>query len=292
MSTEGIMKRALVILLFIITVVTLVTGKVHWEQKIKMAKADDRMNHSVPSEVKKEEEVVAEAPVQKVEPVTQPVSQTTSPGKSKEEITKYTKNLPKNLQDKLLKAVEEGQTIQMAILGSASTSAAEGAWPNLLKKQLTATYGEPLLNVSIKEIYRKTSTAVVQERLYQDMLNAKVDILLIEPFLLHDNGRLFMPKRLENLTTILNDFKKANPEMTVMIQPSNPIFNAHYYVKEERELEAFATKNNYIYLNHWEAWPDNKSKDLKQYLTDRSLPNQKGNELWANYLTKYFINEE
>ncbi|SFB19854.1 MULTISPECIES: hypothetical protein [unclassified Bacillus (in: firmicutes)] len=286
------MKRALVILLFIITVVTLVTGKVHWEQKIKMAKADDRMNHSLPSEVEKEKEVVAEAPAQKVEPVTQPVAQTTIPGESKEEIIKYTKNLPKNLQEKFLTAAEQGQSLQMAILGSASTSAADGAWPTLLKKQLTDTYGESLLHVSIKEIYRKTSADVVKERLYQDMLNTKVDILLIEPFLLHDNGRLFMPKRLENLTTILNDFKKANPEIVIMIQPSNPIYLAHYYVKEEQQLEEYAKNNQYIYLNHWEVWPDGKSKDLKQYLTDKSLPNQKGNELWADYLTKYFVHKE
>jgi hypothetical protein len=56
-----------------------------------------------------------------------------------------------------------------------------------------------------------------------------------------------------------------------------------YYLQEEKDLEGYAKENGYIYLNHWDAWPDSSREDLKNYLTDENLPNAKGNKVWAQY---------
>ena len=56
------------------------------------------------------------------------------------------------------------------------------------------------------------------------------------------------------------------------------------------ELQQFAEDNDIPYLNHWEAWPDQDSEEIKEYITeDSSQPSVKGHEVWAEYMIDYFI---
>lgn len=197
--------------------------------------------------------------------------------------------LPKDIQNKFREKVGKVQPVNLAILGSASTSKEEKAWPNLLERKLVDTYGPSVIKVTTEEIVNKTSIQVISEKLLDELAASKPDILLIEPFLLYDNAKLPMDDRLENLSTIIQQFKSFNPAVTVMIQPSNPIYQAYYYPKEENELEEFSLSHGYTYLDHWKAWPSGESNKLLSYLTDEGLPNDKGNEVWARYLVDYFI---
>lgn len=71
-----------------------------------------------------------------------------------------------------------------------------------------------------------------------------------------------MEDRLKNLSTIIKQFKSTNSGVTVMIQPSNPIYQAYYYPKEESDLEEYALAPGYSYRVHWKAWPNGGSDSL------------------------------
>ncbi len=272
------MKKFLLIVLAIMTISTIIGGKYHWNQKVNAVQA----NVSGTGE-KSDESSVAE-------------SNSIENGKletegDKERLVKLDKVnlLPKELQPVFQKAIDERRPVHLMITGSSSTSHKNGAWPSLLERKLLDTYGDSLLHVTIKEIGDKTSKQVVKENIFKESVNKKPDILLLEPFLLFDNGEINMSERLNNISTIIKSFKKANPDLVILIQPANPIYGATYYPNEENDLELYAIEHNYIYLDHWNAWPDYSKKEVKDFLTEENVPNDKGNETWAEYLTEYFV---
>ena len=279
------MRGLFIFFLLITTVSTLVAGKLHWDEKIGRVQAQ-----------------VAEESVEKdQEESTEPdkvVSESVSAEKKAEKAVvidetglSHTKNLPEKVQLEFKEAIAGGQPVKLLILGSIATSERDGAWPSLMEKQLNEAYGE-FLQVNTKEITGKTSQEIIKEKLVDSLVKTKPDILLIEPFLLQDNGKVDMSKRLENLTGIIDLFKSGTPDITIIIQPANPIVDAHYYVKEEYDLERYAKRNQYIYLNHWDGWPKQDSAELGDYLTEDNLPNEKGNKVWAEYLVNYFVAKE
>ncbi|MDR4890038.1 hypothetical protein RGU12_21300 [Fredinandcohnia sp. QZ13] len=129
--------------------------------------------------------------------------------------------------------------MNLVIAGSNATTEDPKGWPTLLKEELQSAYGENILNVAIKEIADTSSKEVVEEELYQEIINLSPDVLLLEPFILHDNGELIkIADRLANLTTIIEAIKKELPEVSVLLQPANPIHNAKHYPIEVNGLKA------------------------------------------------------
>ncbi|MCC3356904.1 SGNH/GDSL hydrolase family protein [Bacillus sp. REN16] len=266
------MKKVLVIIVILLSVAIVVAGKLHWNNKIQATVNTVHVEKTEKADVKTVAEENQENKVQKVEA--------------------YSKNLSEEIQTKLIKAVQDGVPVNLVIAGSSATPEDPLGWPSLLKKDLEDTYGEDVLNVTIKEIADKLSTEVVQEELYQEIISLSPDILLLEPFILTDNGKVTINNRLVNLTTIIDAIKVELPEVTVLLQPANPLHNAKHYPKEVGELEKYANNNDYIYLNHWEAWPDYQTDEIKEYLLTNGSPNEKGQRLWADYLSNYFISED
>ncbi|WP_226676547.1 SGNH/GDSL hydrolase family protein [Rossellomorea aquimaris] len=264
--------RALTIGLMIVTLFMLISGKLYWNDRIERVQAKGQFEQAT------NEEVVSRTDSEK------------TPDKKKADVITLDKInfLPKALQPKFREKVQNGQAVTLAVVGSASTSNQEGAWPNLLEEELMDTYGKSVIKVATKGISNKTSTQVINEKLLTEFAASKPDVLLIEPFLLYDNSKLSMDDRLRNLSTIIHQFKSLNSDITVMIQPSNPVYQAYYYPKEESELEEYALTHGYIYLDHWKAWPNGESNELLSYLTSDGLPNEKGNIVWARFLIEYF----
>ncbi|MFD1780023.1 SGNH/GDSL hydrolase family protein [Fredinandcohnia salidurans] len=265
------MKKILVFIVIVLSVAIVVTGKLHWNDKIQAT--------AKTAQVKKAEKVEVKTAAEEGQE------------NRAKEVTAYSKNLPKEIQTKLISAVESGKPLNLVIAGSSATPEDPTGWPTLLKNELELTYGESVFNVAIKEIADKSSTEFVQEELYQEIINLSPDVLLLEPFILHDNGELIkMADRLANLTTIIEAIKKELPEVIVLLQPAYPIHNAKHYPIEVNELKSYAEESNIIYLNHWEAWPDYQSDEITEYLIDGE-PNEDGHKLWADYLSNYFISK-
>lgn len=263
----------------ILALASIIAGKVHWDNKIeattknivKAEKTDLKSEGANPkeeaSEINNEHEI------------------------NKEEVMKYTKNLPDEIVAKIENAIATKEPIHLAIMGSASTPAGPNGWPSMLKEELLHTYGEEIFKVTIKEIANKNSNDVVAENLYKDVIESNPDILLFEPFILYDNGLVELQNRFENITTIVNAFKAELPNITILLQPSNPLHGATFYPKEVEGLQTFAENNGYIYLNHWTAWPDHQSPEMVNYLNN-GMPNELGHQVWADYLKNYFISED
>ncbi|MFS0821561.1 SGNH/GDSL hydrolase family protein [Bacillus sp. 1P02SD] len=267
------MKKILVIVVVILSFAVIIVGKMHWNNKIEASARTAQ----------------AEKPDVQIKNATEEYQEDK---KKVANVEKYSKNLPKDIQTKLIAAVQNGKPVNLVIAGSSSTPEDPSGWPTLLKKELENTYGEDLLNITIKEISDKTSTQVLQEELYQEIISLSPDILLLEPFILYDNSKIIsIDVRLENIHQILEAIKAEFADLSVILQPANPLHNAKHYPKEVERLEAFAAENNFTYLNHWEAWPDYQSDKIVEYLNE-GLPSQRGHKLWMEYLGNYFIAKE
>ncbi|WP_051291630.1 SGNH/GDSL hydrolase family protein [Fictibacillus gelatini] len=201
---------------------------------------------------------------------------------------KLTKNFPDPLKKIIQAKIKKGEPVKLAIIGSADTSEDPGSWVNQLKQKLDERYGEGVFDVTAKGFKDDWSITIAENKEYKDVIETKPDILLIEPFLLNDSGEIRVEDTLGALGIIIDDFKKKSPKMTVMVQPSVPIYKPQGYAEQVAELKTYAKKNGLIYVNHWDNWPDPNSEKIKAYYDKDSLPNEKGNRAWAEYLGDYF----
>jgi hypothetical protein len=276
------MRLVTLVLVLTISLGSVIAGKIHWNHKISAysGKTSNLVLEEESTQTKKETETVVKDSNEDIE------------------LLSYANNLPNIVKDKIGNSIETGTPVRFLIMGSKSTSSDALGWPNLLKQELVNAYGENVFEITVLEIPDKNSIEVINEGLYSKGLEFKPDLLLLEPFILKDNGEVRMEDRLLNIDRILSDFKNENPTISFYLQPSNPLFNATYYPKEVEELKAYAENNNIGYLNHWEAWPDQQSSELEGYLspdpaiTFKSIPNEKGNKVWANYLIDHFISKK
>jgi hypothetical protein len=218
---------------------------------------------------------------------------TNESGLTDEQISWMVANLPEQLQQKIIKKLFYSETIKIVAMGSESTSPEDNGWPALLNEQLISAYGEDTFEVTVASFGKKNSKEVVNEGLYEDVYDSNADIIIFEPFMFRDNGTVRVEHTLENLTTMVNEIKTELPDVDILIQPSHPIYNAYWYPKEIEALQAYAEEMDYIYLDHWTAWPDHQTQEIIQYLLDDgSAPSEKGHETWAAFLGEYFIASE
>jgi hypothetical protein len=262
-------KKLGVLLTIVISVGTIILGHLHWKEKISA-----HAKQAVPASMEQQSETDA------------------TQAADKETKLKYAKNLPKEIQEKIAKSIETGKSLHFVMFGSEATSSSPSGWPAILKEKLLETYGEDIFQVSVVEIPEKTSSEIVNEKLYEEVVNLKPDILLFEPFTLKDNGAVDLDTRNENISTIIQAIKEQVPDAVILLQPPHPLYNAVYYPKEVEDLKNFAEENGWIFLNHWKAWPDQKSEEIREYLSaDRKTPSEKGHQVWAQYLIDYFVSE-
>lgn len=264
------MKKVWVVLICMMCVIVIMAGNIHWQIKTGAPGANRVFNsvHLFEGEAESETDPLIE------------------------EKSEYSKNLPENLTSKIKSAQEGGKPIKFVMYGSETTSAEIGAWPVLLQDKLNEAYGEHVFEISILSEKDKTSKEVLNEQLYKKVKDKEPDLLLIEPFILKDNGKIGILKTLLNVKEIIFDIKNENPEMTIMLQPPHPLFDATYYPKEVAEFKKFAEDQKFIFLDHWSNWPSSEDEKLKNYLSETdSKPNEKGHAIWADFLIRYFVSE-
>lgn len=202
----------------------------------------------------------------------------------------YAKKLPAEVQAKIKRAIETNRPLRLVIAGSEATSASKDGWPALLEQQLDATYGSKVFQVIVKEYKGMTTKQAIDQNIAEQLIEEKPDILLWEPFLLNNNGVIDINDTLAHIDTMIKTITAALPDVTVMLQPPNPIYNATYYPEQVKQFQAFAKEKGYIYIDHWQAWPDYKSEELNKYVDPNTdLPTKDGQKCWADYLAGYFI---
>lgn len=213
----------------------------------------------------------------------------TSPSEDRE-FLEYTKNWPEQGIVGFKKAIEEKRPYRVLLIGSKALGD-ESGWAALTKEKLLEAYGEKQMNIEIK-IFENTSQEFLRNEGAATITDSKADLVLFEPFTLMDNGEISIEDSLNNTQSVIEDTKEINSGTVFILMPPHPIYNATFYPKQVEALKDYAKDNNIAYLDHWAAWPDPKSEEIKEYITaDNSQPNEQGHELWSKYVTDYLISK-
>ncbi|MED1204704.1 SGNH/GDSL hydrolase family protein [Heyndrickxia acidicola] len=262
------MKRFLTFLGIVLTVTILILGKAHWSKQTAVsAFASDK-------------ESVSATPAQTSKP-----SMTTD---GDQQLLNQTKHWPKTAQEEFKKDIQAGLKFKVAIVGSTSIGSNTGGMAGKLKKALLAAYGNNHLDVQIFS-YNTMSNHFLGEKLDQQVLTMKPDLVLWEPFILNDTGNLTDADMHKNILAFFHEVKAQNKKAVVLLQPAQPLYKATFYPQHVLALKNFAKEHHIPYLDHWKAWPAISSLKLKKDLTVDNQPNAKGNQIWFTYLKHYFI---
>ncbi|MGE7759119.1 SGNH/GDSL hydrolase family protein [Peribacillus sp. NPDC097895] len=245
-------------------VISLVIGNIHWKDKITDASI------SQPGIKEKKE--------------------TSKSSSTSEDLVKYIGNWPKESKELYKERLSERKPFRVLIVGSNSLGNEKYNLPDDLADQLKHVYGDTVQVDGL--IYDLMSSQFVLQNKQEDLIKAKADLILLEPFTLKDNGNVPIEDSLANITTIINDVTAASKKTQFILQPPNPLYNATYYPNQVKELERYAKDKEIPYLNHWSNWPDPASDKMKDLLNEeRELPNENGYKIWSLYLEEFFIKQ-
>ncbi|TXC90937.1 SGNH/GDSL hydrolase family protein [Metabacillus litoralis] len=260
------MKKLFVLVTLILCVAAIIVGNLHWNQKIT-AQGEKETSAKVIKPVREDEKIKA----------------------NKVDVSKISSNLPIELQDKIKSAQESKVPLSFVIYGS---SEIERSWSEQFSSELKKAYGEDLFNINILTTGDSTTRELVNSEGYQDVNELKPDILLFEAPMLNDNGDVGfgIDESLDNIQIMIDSWYEANNNLFLMVQPSQPLYGATFYPSEVSQLQDYMEKNDFIYLNHWENWPELNDDAMLEYLEDNEV-NEEGYKIWADYNVKYFVAE-
>lgn len=202
----------------------------------------------------------------------------------------FAKNWPEDARTSFEIALKEDRPFKILLTGSLALGKEENGWAKLLTDELEHTYGDTV-KVSVKS-YEMTSLEFIQEEIQDELAAEMADLVLLEPFILMNNGKIGNDLAAEHYSVIINAFKKAKSDTVVILQPANPLSSARFYPLQVEALKDYAQENNLPYLDHWQVWPGTENERLELLAGgDPNFPNEEGHRLWANYLIEYFIAE-
>ncbi|MGN7892740.1 SGNH/GDSL hydrolase family protein [Bacillus sp. 22475] len=271
-------KAVLVLVIFVLFVASIVSGKLYWNKKIANATGQT-------SEVTKTKAEVKDSGAKKEEKKEEEKQDAKSSFNEA-----YAKNLPDAVKEKLKKAAEDKKAVNLVIVGDEASSSEKGAWAAKLTTNLETAYGKGLWNVTVKEYKGESTEELITNKRDKEIAKENPDVILFEPPFITDNGKSGNGNSVANTQKFVQALSTSAKGATIMIQPSNPVYGAKNYPKAIEALKQFATQNGYTYVNYWEAWPDASTKAILPYLQEEfGFPSAKGHEVWAKYVTDYFV---
>ncbi|MCU5053052.1 SGNH/GDSL hydrolase family protein [Bacillus cereus] len=271
-------KAVLVLVIFVLFVASIVSGKLYWNKKIANATGQT-------SEVTKTKAEVKDSKAKKEEKKEEKKQDAKSSFNEA-----YAKNLPDAVKEKLKKAAEDKKAVNLVIVGDEASSSEKSAWAAKLTANLETAYSKGLWNVTVKEYKGESTEELITNKRDKEIAKENPDVILFEPPFITDNGKTGNGNSVVNTQKFVQALSTSAKGATIMIQPSNPVYGAKNYPKSIEALKQFATQNNYTYIDHWGAWPDATTKAILPYLQEEfGFPSAKGHDVWAQYVTNYFI---
>lgn len=202
------------------------------------------------------------------------------------DVTALTANMDEEAQRVFSNRFDAAEKVQILIVGSQAMDSGEPGYIELFNQSMTEAYPDfvDVDNVS----FDGTSADFLLE---STDLSAGYDIVVLEPFTLNNNGLVEIEREHEHIQEFAKRVRAEVTDAVLILQPPQPIYGANFYLTQIKGLEEFALRQDYAYINHWNAWPATNDIELKNYLTDSGSPAQKGAEVWATELSTYFIAE-
>ncbi|KPL59287.1 SGNH/GDSL hydrolase family protein [Rossellomorea vietnamensis] len=268
------MKKLLLTLLAIGCVAFLYLGNMYWKEKTTLVASEEKTTKTIE---------------------TSPSEETPAPQKEateeegKKDLDSLTSNWPEEARTHFIELVKNGESFKLAIVGSPAMGEDENGWAPQLKEKLLSELGS---QVEV-EIFQSDVTSIefINGEESDNVLAFEPDLVLLEPFSLKDNSnQVGTVQNHESILMFLREMKETNEDSVLLLQPPHPLEGATYYPQQIEALKEFAGEESISYLDHWDSWPDDET--LSDYLIDsQDTPNEKGHEIWADYLIEYFINE-
>ncbi|MEZ7792254.1 hypothetical protein CHH57_18740 [Niallia circulans] len=266
------MKAIILSILSIILVAILVIGNIHWNNREDRPLSNTHPTKDANGEVenKKNEDQYF----------------------SLDDYMSFAKSWPESAQKVLEEKLTEKQPFHILLVGSDEIGDQELGLITPLQEALASKYDKYVTIDSIT--YEETSSDYVNNNEYESIIEQKPDMVIWEPFLLNDNGVVDISTTLLNVNQVINETKDVLPDVTFVLMPAHPLYNAGLYPMQVSDLKKFAESKEIPYWNHWEAWPESNDLKLKDYyveLGDRSQANEQGFKVWSSYLSKKLISE-
>jgi hypothetical protein len=261
------MKNFLTAIWVVISLVVLFVGNIYWNEKTDV-KANVEKSEQTPSISTDKKETTVK-------------------------LMGLAKNWPETAQSRFQQTLNEKIPFKILFVGSSALGMNGNGWAQNVARRIIDTYGSKQIETDIL-IYEDTSKEFIEENKQQELAAENADLILFEPFLLNDNdGMVGIQDSLSNLSTVIHDVEKINPDTTFILQPSYPLNAATFYPQQEESLKNFAAENKIAYLDHWTAWPNSNDPTLKDYLLpDQSGPNEKGIVVWEKFVVDYFVSQD
>lgn len=131
-----------------------------------------------------------------------------------------------------------GQPYKIVIAGSPALGSEIDGWAAIVQKELEKIFGETI-SVVVK-IHDLTSQEYITQGKHEELAREQADLLLLEQFILKNNGKVGNDLAAENYSEILVAIKEANLEAVVILQPANPLSLAKYYPLQVEALLEYA----------------------------------------------------
>ncbi|TKD70965.1 SGNH/GDSL hydrolase family protein [Pseudalkalibacillus hwajinpoensis] len=259
------MKNVMFLLAIIGCLALVIAGKFHWDEKIERSVQPVSAEEQSSSKLEDENEKVIEQPI------------------SNDELKELVANFPEQLQEKMMAS---NDPISVVMMGSESFGTKESGLQPIVEKGLESSYWKGAFTVEQLTFKKETTEAIVEEKLYKDVIEKNPDVVILEAFTLNDNGNVTIDEGHQNISTIISKLKEGAPGVSVILMPSNPIPDPQYYSYQISALAKYAEVKDLVYLDHWKEWPSVDGDKINDYLLD-ARPNDKGFEVWGDVIVDY-----
>ncbi|MFC5734305.1 SGNH/GDSL hydrolase family protein [Cytobacillus gottheilii] len=264
------MKNFLLTMLAVGCAVVLFLGNMHWKEETAVSVEDVESSNGGAQ--------AAESGA--------PVEQETKSNADAEAILELAKNWPEDARLRLEERIAEGVSYKIAFVGSNALD----SWAPLSKAAIEEAYGEEVVSVTLQG-FDGTTADYTNENKAAELADLNADLVLLEPFTLADNGVIRIEDSLLHISNWIDAVQAENSDTVFMLQPSQPIHLAGYYLTQLDALEQFANEREIVYMDHWTAWPGTQEDALLGYLTDENLPNEEGARVWSEFVNGVFVGE-
>ncbi|MER2061258.1 MAG: hypothetical protein ABTA16_20790, partial [Niallia sp.] len=176
------MKAAIISTLSIVLVVVLVIGNIHWN-------------------------IRDESPLSPIHSTNDAEVEESGPYFNLDYYKSYAALWPEHAQEVFEKKLTDKQAFRILLVGSDAIGDQDLGLITPLKEALASIYDQYVTIESI--VYDGTTSDYVKDDAYEDLIDKKPDMVIFEPFLLHDNKEKFdTSKTLVNINTVIKATKK------------------------------------------------------------------------------------
>src|SRR5690606_12420784 len=122
----------------------------------------------------------------------------------------YTEKWPQEARKQFKQALKEDKPFTILLAGSDTNAASKNGWATLVKDNIEKTYGEAVILKTLE--FDMNSFQFVNGEHQKELAAEKADLLILEPFILKDDGVVPTEDSLAHLETILASVRNENPD--------------------------------------------------------------------------------